>query len=532
MAENKFFDKINLEHYHRYVSGMIKRLSDNIDERIDEKFKNFIEDNVSDGEILDARGGERTLGDRLDRFDSQLAHIANNIIYMDSYPRLENEDDDTKRFVRAIEDLPNGGVINLSNKTYEVKTVSLKSNITIKGVGDKSIIKQVNDSPMYNHPIEINNCKNVKLENFKLEGNRNNQTNIKHGIYLLIVDNVKIENVVVENVNGEGLMVGYSGYLAKNININNCTFKNNARNEVALIYCDNVNFNNCIIDGVDCSSALLDIEKHSQTDYIFNVSFNNCVFNQNQSEAIKILAYNHNNLFKNISFNNCNINSRISIDKFNDIKFIQCSIKGIEIIASKYILFDGCVINSNSKGVFMYNDGVNRCENITFINSSIYGDEACILIQESYYIKLINCNLNNSKVGVGVYYGCKNVEFINSNIINNEVGFNYVGRTYTNNIITNCIVQNTENYKNMIANRTIINGFVNNFMIANNDYKVEVSLDNLANINIPTTVYTNMIGILKQSSSSGWIQNGMIFEDTDGKLKYKNRSGVISILSN
>ena len=37
-----------------------------------------------------------------------------------------------------------------------------------------------------------------------------------------------------------------------------------------------------------------------------------------------------------------------------------------------------------------------------------------------YYIKLINCNLNNSKVGVGVYYGCKNVEFINSNIINNE----------------------------------------------------------------------------------------------------------------
>ena len=82
MAENKFFDKINLEHYHRYVSGMIKRLSDNIDERIDEKFKNFIEDNVSDGEILDSRGGERTLGDRLNKFDekysevsSQLAHI-------------------------------------------------------------------------------------------------------------------------------------------------------------------------------------------------------------------------------------------------------------------------------------------------------------------------------------------------------------------------------------------------------------------------------------------------------------------------
>lgn len=86
MVENKFFDKINLEHYHRYVSGMIKRLSDNIDERVDEKFKNFIEDNVSDGEILDARGGERTLGDRLNKFDekysgvsSQLEHIANNV---------------------------------------------------------------------------------------------------------------------------------------------------------------------------------------------------------------------------------------------------------------------------------------------------------------------------------------------------------------------------------------------------------------------------------------------------------------------
>ena len=79
MVENKFFDKINLEHYHRYVSGMIKRLSDNIDERIDEKFKNFIEDNVSDGEILDARGGERTLSDRLNKFDEKYSEVSSQL---------------------------------------------------------------------------------------------------------------------------------------------------------------------------------------------------------------------------------------------------------------------------------------------------------------------------------------------------------------------------------------------------------------------------------------------------------------------
>ena len=82
MVENKFFDKINLEHYHRYVSGMIKRLSDNIDERIDEKFKNFIEDNVSDGEILDSRGGERTLGDRLNKFDEKYSEVSSQLAHL------------------------------------------------------------------------------------------------------------------------------------------------------------------------------------------------------------------------------------------------------------------------------------------------------------------------------------------------------------------------------------------------------------------------------------------------------------------
>ena len=133
MVENKFFDKINLEHYHRYVSGMIKRLSDNIDERVDEKFKNFIENNVSDGEILDARGGERTLGDRLDRFDEKYSEVSSRLEQIVDYVTYEQfgavgdgVTDDYESIFKTHEfaNINNKKVITNNNKTYLIKNVT------------------------------------------------------------------------------------------------------------------------------------------------------------------------------------------------------------------------------------------------------------------------------------------------------------------------------------------------------------------------------------------------------------------------
>ena len=85
----------------------------------------------------------------------------------------------------------------------------------------------------------------------------------------------------------------------------------------------------------------------------------------------------------------------------------------------------------------------------------------------------------------------------------------------------------------MVENQTCIDGFKNKFSISNDTYSVELSLDNNANVVIPTTLYANMLGINEVTDdSTAWIQNGMMYEDTDGKLKYKNRSGIIHELTN
>lgn len=75
-----YIDKENLELYHKYVGGAIKKLSDSIDDRVSAQFAHFIVDNVSDTEILDARNGERTLKARIDKVEND-ANSSNREVF-------------------------------------------------------------------------------------------------------------------------------------------------------------------------------------------------------------------------------------------------------------------------------------------------------------------------------------------------------------------------------------------------------------------------------------------------------------------
>lgn len=74
-----FVDKENLELFQQYINGAMNKINSSIDKKVDEKFISFIEDNVSDGEILDARGTERTLGLRLNKIDKTIDTLNHDI---------------------------------------------------------------------------------------------------------------------------------------------------------------------------------------------------------------------------------------------------------------------------------------------------------------------------------------------------------------------------------------------------------------------------------------------------------------------
>ena len=224
MAENKFFDKINLEHYHRYVSGMIKRLSDNIDERIDEKFKNFIEDNVSDGEILDARGGERTLSDRLNKFDEKYSEVSSQLEHI-NHKQFVTVDDfegsDDEKLQQALDYCITNKIDLCINKTYTINQtiiINKGSDIRYKTrlFGGGKIIKNNVGSifKSYNQSVS-----DIFIDGITFEGNINDDIScFDCGNGNLI--RVNISNCYFDNL---AYVFKTDSYL-QSIRINNSTF--------------------------------------------------------------------------------------------------------------------------------------------------------------------------------------------------------------------------------------------------------------------------------------------------------------------
>lgn len=98
-----FVDKENLELFQQYINGAMNKINSSIDKKVDEKFISFIEDNVSDGEILDARGTERTLGIRLNKLDDRI-NKSDNLISVLSYgAKGDGKTDDTNSIVKCFE---------------------------------------------------------------------------------------------------------------------------------------------------------------------------------------------------------------------------------------------------------------------------------------------------------------------------------------------------------------------------------------------------------------------------------------------
>ena len=84
MPKNIYMSEESLRHYHNYVANQFKKLSDDIDERVSEKFNQIIGKYTQDGEVLDARIGERTLGNKIRKIDSNIKIEKERIDYLEN----------------------------------------------------------------------------------------------------------------------------------------------------------------------------------------------------------------------------------------------------------------------------------------------------------------------------------------------------------------------------------------------------------------------------------------------------------------
>lgn len=128
----------------------INKAYDSIDKAYKEviDFKNEIPKTNATAEVIDARGGKETLGERLNEFDEQLDTNTNYTKHIlkskNNTPSLINStlDKITNNANSVINFNSVNGVIELEAGIYEVDTIIMRSNITIKGQGiGKTIIK-------------------------------------------------------------------------------------------------------------------------------------------------------------------------------------------------------------------------------------------------------------------------------------------------------------------------------------------------------------------------------------------------------
>jgi len=172
--------------------------------------------------------------------------------------------EDSHAFQTAIDYASkNKRVLKIPEGLYELKDVQLRSNTTVIGEGDKTVLKKIFSgiyavgcnfsytSPQ-NDPIGKLNIKNIRLTNLKFVGTSNIDgfSEHKHLLNLNGVENVLISNCFFNAFNGDGIYIGSDVGVErhnKNIAIEQCIFnginKEN-RNAISVIDGDVVNINN------------------------------------------------------------------------------------------------------------------------------------------------------------------------------------------------------------------------------------------------------------------------------------------------
>jgi hypothetical protein len=188
---------------------------------VEARFNDLAQVNA-DVEVLVARGGEKTLGNRLDKVSDNLADIVHNI---SSYPTLTGETTDSARIQRAIDTVFNlgGGTVKLPKGTYIATGLKIRTHVKLLGDGVATKIK--NPSNVTTDVISIydDNTYGFSIENLQIDGNSGNGCT-GDGIHLNRTNGAtgaptsevyesgdgwfRLENIDIYNCGKDGLYIG------------------------------------------------------------------------------------------------------------------------------------------------------------------------------------------------------------------------------------------------------------------------------------------------------------------------------------
>ena len=298
--------------------------------------------------------------------------------------------EDSEAFQKAINEASSKGqVLVIPKGKFYVKDVNLKSNTTLMGVGDESIIQKIHSGIFaigcnfsYTQPLNDAsgqfNIKNIRISNLAFKGTSNTDgfSEHKHLLNLNGVEDVLIKNSSFTAFNGDGIYIGSDVGVErhnKNVTIELCNFDGvNKENRNAISVIDGSGINILNNKFLNCTRSnmpgAIDFEPDVSPYHIIrNIAVSGNSFNNiggNVAAISVVIAIDQQNL--KVPVENITIVQNKMENVMHGIGIFHKNNADIRSTSHRITISENTVYNSKGYPLAMYGVGNVRIENNSF----------------------------------------------------------------------------------------------------------------------------------------------------------------------
>lgn len=444
------------------------------------------------------------------------------------------------------------------------------SNITIS---PNAFIKvKTNNADKY-ALFMIKNVENVTITGGNLIGDRTTHTGATgewgYGISLLGAKNINIENINISNMWGDGINLQFYNYDNDNVIIRDVVCDNNRRQGISIESGTNISIldSNLLNTNGTLPENGIDIEPSINNSVVDNVLINNCLFKNNAKQSITINGT-HGNV-KNVTVSNSYLgiptdystNLQIGMSSFINVNnnIIESAINGNYDTNNIYIYNSNNLKMNNNNikdlGILMVSSADVTISHNNF-NMGISGNENVMPLKFSGCTNVlitdnnIKCTANDTVNYCIFTYGANSkikiirnlIDYFGSVIyINNGTDF-YIKDNYFKNIKSVVIQISGSSAESLNTNTNIFNNMFENCCFNNSDgiavYVVKNTtglkfIDNeflktsQNNENLGSYAVSKMIFVVDNNNVNGLLR----FRQIDSSLTYTNNSSTFNVLT-
>lgn len=527
MFDKEFLDREGTNKIVQYFNSQFKKLSDNIDRRVQDKFDSIIGKNQNDGEVLDARKGERTLRNKIDKIDDLINLKANYIdlpyINIKSFgAKGDGTGNDTDAFDNALKFCSaNSKYLYVPEGVYNVTGLLVPSNVSIYGSGmESTILRLISGGVKKNKSCVITNSdhskgnENIHLFDMQLDWNFGNSYSTcagsPGGSCLLFANckNSSATRIYAKNPGMHCFDISNDIYNPNGKDPEQATFiRSNRSNNIVLDGCvgegasddcftthhsDNITIKNCVAKNP--LGRVFDSEDYTEynsngyeiDDGSTNVSVESC-YAYGGTCGFEVKAHNYAPAPSNINLSNC-----YAIGNSTSFQVRHIGFENTKSTTAKNVNINNCyainpgdtnLANSNFRALRMFAYDCVNVNNFTAIGDGRFlnklDDDVIRLTSNLTNVNLSNINISgfeNASNDIYVTSSTKNINVNNLTITNSSAygvrctcsSFNLIGANINRENVGSIGIWTNNPTASVIG--CIVNGFENNGRINGSNY--------------------------------------------------------------